>query len=149
MESENNVFKMSKHITFLGDHDAHVEATYSYARDWFDRKIDSESFHNTMGHHNPEQWPVNSSLSQNPSVRIGNFLLGRELKNMFNTYTPFTSDQRPDASANIKMHAGLYFHAKNVWQVRVKIIVNSFLPFSYQNCIQLSMLIIFVTTCLA
>lgn len=105
-----------KEVAHEGDHDAHVEATYSYARDWFDRKIDSESFHNTMGHHNPEQWPVNSSLSQNPSVRIGNFLLGHELKNMFNTYTPFTSDQRPDSSANIKMHAGLYFHAKNVWQ---------------------------------
>lgn len=98
-----------------GDHDAHVEATYSYATDWFDRRINSEMFHNTMGHHNPEYWPVNSSLSVSPRVKVGNFLLGKELKALFNTFTPFTSDQRPE-HPNIKMHAGLYFHAKNVWQ---------------------------------
>jgi len=102
-------------VVHEGDHDGHIEATYSYDRDWFDRRIDSESFHNTMGHHNPEYWPVNSSLSVSHAVKVGNFMLGKELKAMFNSFTPFTSDQRPE-QPNIKMHAGLYFHAKNVWQ---------------------------------
>ena len=45
------------------DHDGHVETTYSYNTDWFDRLIDSESFDSSMGHHNPEHWPFNSSVS--------------------------------------------------------------------------------------
>ena len=47
-----------------GDHDSHVETTYSYAKDWFDKRINSESFSNPMGHHNPEYWPHNSSVSK-------------------------------------------------------------------------------------
>ena len=98
-----------------GDHDSHTETTYSYARDWFDKRIDSEAFHNTMGHHNPESWPVNSSLAINQRVKIGNYFLGKELKQKFTSFTPFTSDERP-ANPQIKMHAGLYFHARNVWE---------------------------------
>ena len=47
-----------------GDHDSHVETTYSYAKDWFDRRMSSESFANPMGHHNTEYWPHNSSVSK-------------------------------------------------------------------------------------
>merc|ERR1739848_587147 len=72
----------------------HVESTYSYARDWFDYPIPTEGFHNTLGHHNPESWPFNSSKLLNQRVKIGGFLLG----------------------PNLKMHAGIYYHSKNMWQ---------------------------------
>ena len=32
-----------------GDHDAHVEKSYSYATDWGDHHIDSSNFANTLG----------------------------------------------------------------------------------------------------
>ena len=101
-----------------GEHDAHVETTYSYAKEWFDSRIDSEAFYNPMGHHNPETWPHNSSLTVNQRVKIGGFLLGQKLKQKFKDYVTFTSDERPE-DPNIKMHAGIYFHAQNVWQPEV------------------------------
>jgi len=98
-----------------GDHDAHVETTYSYDKDWFDIRIDSETFDNSLGHHNPESWPYNASVKTNARVKIGGFLLGKVVKQKFKEYVHFTSDERPD-NRDIKMHAGLYFHAKDVWQ---------------------------------
>ena len=44
------------------DHDGHMDLSYSYDTGWFDRLIDSESFNNPMGHHNPEFWPINSTV---------------------------------------------------------------------------------------
>lgn len=32
-----------------GDHDGHVDTTYSYDLGWFDHRIDSESFFNPLG----------------------------------------------------------------------------------------------------
>ena len=101
-----------------GDHDGHIMKTYSYDKDWFDVRIDSETFDNPMGHHNPETWTHNSSLKANARVKIGGFLLGKAVKQKFKDYIPFTSDERPD-DRNIKMHAGLYFHSENVWQPEV------------------------------
>ena len=54
-------------------------------------------------------------IETNDRVRIGNFLLGKELKVKFEEFTQFTSDERP-TDPEIKMHAGLYFHAKDVWE---------------------------------
>ena len=45
-----------------GDHDGHVDTSYSYDVGWFDSRIDSESFNNPLGHHNPEYWPINSTV---------------------------------------------------------------------------------------
>ena len=64
-----------------GEHDTHVETTYSYAMEWFDSQIDSNAFQNPMGHHNPESWPHNSSMSINERVKIGGFMLGKKAKN--------------------------------------------------------------------
>ncbi len=44
-------------------------------------------------------------------MKVGNFLLGSDLKSKFEEFVPFTSDERP-ANPDIKMHAGLYFHAE-------------------------------------
>lgn len=102
-----------------GDHDGHADAaSYSYKTDWFDRLIDSTEFDSVMGHHNPEEWPFNSSLVVNGRVKIGNYLLGTDLKAKFTSFTVFTSDERP-SDRGIKMHAGLYFHAADVWQHEV------------------------------
>ena len=100
------------------EHEVHVETTYSYAKDWFDNRIRSESFQNTLGHHNPESWPYNSSMTVNQRVKIGGFLLGQKLKSKFKDYVAFTSDERPQ-NPDIKMHAGIYFHAKSVWSPEV------------------------------
>ena len=37
------------HNTQTGDHDNHVEKSYSYDTDWFDHHIDSSNFANTLG----------------------------------------------------------------------------------------------------
>jgi hypothetical protein len=101
-----------------GDHDNHVKTTYSYGKEWFDSRTDSEAFENTMGHHNPEDWPYNSSLVVNQRVKIGGFLLCHQLKLKFRDYVTFTSDERPE-KPDIKMHAGIYYHANDVWQPEV------------------------------
>ena len=54
-------------------------------------------------------------MTTNSRVKIGGFLLGKELKAKFEEFTAFTSDERP-SDPGIKMHAGLYFHAKDVWE---------------------------------
>ena len=45
-------------------------------------------------------------------------MLGKELKAKFEEFTQFTSDERP-SDPGIKMHAGLYFHANDVWESEV------------------------------
>ena len=37
------------HNTVTGDHEDHVERSYSYDTDWFDHHIDSSNFANTLG----------------------------------------------------------------------------------------------------
>lgn len=100
-----------------GDHDGHTETTYSYDKDWFEYHIDSSSFAHTMGHHNPhlDSWPANSSLTTNSRVKIGDFLLGKGLKDKFEDFKPFTSDQRSNLPG-VRIHAGMYYHSLNVWQ---------------------------------
>lgn len=99
-----------------GDHDGHT--SYSYTTDWIDHLIDSEQFYNSLGHHNPEAWPINSTIVTNSRVKVGDFLLGKDLRKKFNEFKVFTSDERP-TDASIKMHAGLYFHAADVWRPEV------------------------------
>ena len=57
-------------------------------------------------------------MKTNDRAKIGGFLLGKELKAKFEEFTQFTSDERP-SDPGIKMHAGLYFHAKDVWESEV------------------------------
>ncbi|XP_040566552.1 transmembrane protein 43 [Lepeophtheirus salmonis] len=93
---------------------------YDYYTDWFQDYINSADFAHSLGHHNPEDWPINSTILTNSRVKIGGFLLGTDLKEKFDEeFIPFTSDERPPPSSGIKMHAGLYFHAKDVWSPEV------------------------------
>lgn len=103
------------------DSDPHDhEKTYSYDTDWYDYHIDSSNFANTLGHHNPHlsDWPANSTLVTNSRVKIGNYLLGSDLKKKFDNFKPFTSDVRPRAEG-VRIYAGLYYHSQNVWQPEV------------------------------
>ena len=54
----------------------------------------------------------------NSRVKVGDFLLGKDLREKFNEFKVFTSDERP-SDASIKMHAGLYYHAADVWRPEV------------------------------
>ena len=114
------------------------EKTYSYDTDWYSFKfcsqvlifsdfvcryeyhIDSSNFANTLGHHNPhlDEWPLNSSSISNSRVKIGGYLLGTDIKKMFTTFTPFTSDARPRIEG-VRIYAGLYYHSANLWQPEV------------------------------
>ena len=38
-----------KQTSNTGDHDNHIEKSYSYDTDWFDKHIDSSNFANTLG----------------------------------------------------------------------------------------------------
>jgi len=102
------------------EHDSHRQRTYSYNTDWFEYHIESLSFYNTLGHHNPhrDQWPLNSSVATNPRVKIGNFLLGTDVKEKFTDYKPFNSGKKPSIEG-IKIYAGLYYHSANVWKPEV------------------------------
>jgi len=96
------------------------EKTYSYDTDWYEYHIDSSNFANTLGHHNPhlDEWPLNSSSIGNSRVKIGGYLLGTDIKKMFTTFTPFTSDTRPKIDG-VRIYAGLYYHSANLWQPEV------------------------------
>jgi len=102
------------------DHDSHTQKSYSYATDWFEYHIDSSHFYNTLGHHNPHQdsWPANSTIHTNSRVKIGNYLLGKDVKDMFLDFKPFTSDKKTLAEG-IKIYAGLYYHSANLWRPEV------------------------------
>lgn len=114
-EDQNNNMNIE-----TADHDSHIEKTYSYAKDWFEYSIDSDHFHNPLGHHNPhhDQWPVNSTIQVNPRVKIGNYLLGNDVKDKYEDFKAFTSDVKPKLDG-IKIYAGLYYHSLNLWRPEV------------------------------
>ena len=64
-------------------------------------------FNKSSGHHNPheDKWPANSSIQTNSRVKIGNFLLGTDVKERFTEFKPFTSGERPKVDG-IKIYAG-------------------------------------------
>ena len=62
--------------------------------------------------------PYYTQIVTNGRVKVGDFLLGKDLREKFNEFKVFTSDERP-ADPSIKMHAGLYFHAADVWRPEV------------------------------
>lgn len=94
------------------------DTSYYYYTDWKDKLIDSSSFEMSVGHWNPKEMPIKSQVQVSENVRLGNYILGYELKNKFSNYIEITSDERPERR-DIKLHFGLYYHAQDLWNPEV------------------------------
>ncbi|XP_034251569.1 transmembrane protein 43 homolog [Thrips palmi] len=103
----------------LPDGDAlRTDVNYYYTTEWRDKLIDSSQFARQMSHQNPREFPLKSTVYVNEVVTVGGFNLGPELKAKFNDFVPITSDERPE-QRDIKLHAGLYYHCRDVWEPEV------------------------------
>ncbi|XP_021943243.1 transmembrane protein 43 homolog isoform X2 [Folsomia candida] len=63
--------------------------------------------------------PVQSEIRVNPHVYLGDYRLGAELKDKFNSFVQFTSGERPHPQQEVKMHMGLYLHSADIWNPSV------------------------------
>jgi hypothetical protein len=114
--SIHNFQFISYFISYVGsmEQDKH----YYYTTEWQDKLIDSDNFYITFGHENPTEIPVKSQIQISEEVKIGDFVLGIELKKKFNDFIEITSDERPERQ-DIKMHSGLYYHNSDLWEPKV------------------------------
>lgn len=69
-------------------------------------------------HTSYREFPLKSTVYVNEVVSVGGFYLGPELKAKFNDFVPITSDERPEQN-DVKLHAGLYYHCRDVWEPEV------------------------------
>ncbi|XP_021924096.1 transmembrane protein 43 homolog isoform X3 [Zootermopsis nevadensis] len=100
-----------------GDHE-YVELSYSYSMEWRDKLIDSYLFYNTAGHRNPKEFPLKTTVYVNERVSVGRYMFGAALIDKFSDFVLVTSDERPERR-DIKLHAGLYYHSRDVWNPEV------------------------------
>ncbi|KAG5672834.1 hypothetical protein PVAND_002924 [Polypedilum vanderplanki] len=90
---------------------------YIYYKDWSEKIIDSRSFHSMM-HQNPSKKPIESKTNIAEKAYIGNFEIGEEAKEKFNTWIDVTSDTKPD-DIFIKMHSGAYYHSEDIFNPQI------------------------------
>lgn len=95
-----------------------IDNSYYYFMEWRDKLIDSTSFSTSAGHWNPKEFPIKSQTQINENVKVGNYVLGLDLKEKFGDYIEITSDERPERK-DIKLHAGLYYHSHDVWNPEI------------------------------
>jgi hypothetical protein len=91
---------------------------YFYYKEWSERVVDSRSFHSSLAHQNPLKKPMETKINIADKAYIGNFEIGEEGKEKFNTWVDVTSDTKPDDSF-IKMHSGAYYHTENLFEPEV------------------------------
>lgn len=91
---------------------------YDYHTEWQSNLIDSSSFHTSMGHRNPKEFPIKKQTQINENVKVGNYYLGLDLKKKFKDFISIASDERPERQ-DIKLHAGMYYHCQNIWNPEV------------------------------
>ncbi|KAK4879071.1 hypothetical protein RN001_007217 [Aquatica leii] len=91
---------------------------YYYVTEWRDKVVDSSSFYIRHGHQNPTEIPLKNQMQISQLARIGQFVLGPDLKDKFTNYIEVTGDERPERK-DIKLHLGLYYHCNDVWNPEV------------------------------
>jgi len=91
---------------------------YYYVTEWRDKLVDSRTFYIRHGHQNPMDIPLKTHIHISPLVRVGQLILGSELKEKFTDYIEVTSDERPERK-DIKLHLGIYYHCNDVWNPEV------------------------------
>ncbi|KAF2356833.1 Transmembrane protein 43 family [Trinorchestia longiramus] len=94
------------------------DTTYSYSTAWKDKVIDSGLFSVPFGHENPVSFPLNSEIQAAEVVKIGAYYLSPEIIEAFNSFEPFSGDEEPPAG-DVKLHAGMYYHAKDIFNPHV------------------------------
>lgn len=94
------------------------DTDYYYVTEWRDKLVDSSSFYIRRGHENPTEIPLKTVTYIAPYVKVGPLTLSQELKDKFNDFTEFTSDERPDRR-DIKLHLGIYYHCQDIWNPEV------------------------------
>ncbi|XP_063219200.1 transmembrane protein 43 homolog isoform X3 [Bacillus rossius redtenbacheri] len=95
-----------------------ITTHYIYFTDWKDKLINSSLFFIRPGHENPRKLPRKTKVFISERVTIGKFSLSSALKQKFNNFVIFTSDERPE-QRHIKLHSGLYYHCHDVWHPEV------------------------------
>ncbi|KAJ8978169.1 hypothetical protein NQ317_009657 [Molorchus minor] len=91
---------------------------YYYVTEWRDKLVDSSSFYIRHGHENPREIPLNTVTYIAPLAKVGNFILGHDLKEKFDDFIEVTSDERPE-QGDIKLHMGIYYHCEDIWNPEV------------------------------
>ncbi|KAF5304496.1 hypothetical protein FQA39_LY09692, partial [Lamprigera yunnana] len=91
---------------------------YYYTTEWRDKLVDSRNFYIRHGHQNPTEISIKNQIQISPLVRVGQFILGSDLKDKFKNYIEVTGDERPERK-DIKLHSGLYYHCNDVWNPEV------------------------------
>ncbi len=73
-----------------------TETTYSYAREWSEKALDSGRFHDPAGHRNPPM-PASSTTLDSTDVRLGAYRVDRALLSEVGAFAPYD----PPATATL------------------------------------------------
>ncbi|XP_021924095.1 transmembrane protein 43 homolog isoform X2 [Zootermopsis nevadensis] len=64
------------------------------------------------------EFPLKTTVYVNERVSVGRYMFGAALIDKFSDFVLVTSDERPERR-DIKLHAGLYYHSRDVWNPEV------------------------------
>ncbi|OXA62503.1 transmembrane protein 43 homolog isoform X1 [Folsomia candida] len=113
------MYQWTEETVSLGEDFNAPVGSLKYRQVWKDKLSDSSTFQVPIGHENPKTLPVQSEIRVNPHVYLGDYRLGAELKDKFNSFVQFTSGERPHPQQEVKMHMGLYLHSADIWNPSV------------------------------
>uniref|UniRef100_A0A1B6ED33 Transmembrane protein 43 homolog n=2 Tax=Clastoptera arizonana TaxID=38151 RepID=A0A1B6ED33_9HEMI len=83
---------------------------------WLDKLVDSRHF--PKNYQNPRSFPIKSEVIENSEVRIGAYILGKDVCKQFTNFIAFSSDERPE-NKNIKLNYGIYYHSEDIWEPKI------------------------------
>eukprot|EP00128_Syssomonas_multiformis_P010668 Colp12_sorted_trinity150504_noHs@31058 len=95
------------------------EKSYSYRPEWRSEVINSAAFDNAYGHENPGQMPMQSFTQTAPAVKVGSFLLSKNLVNDINDWNelPVNTKANSVSTANTNFRqSGNAFYSGQPYQ---------------------------------